>query len=68
MLARGLLGPFFGPVVHAYFHDTDLLDAKRRRALRFGLAFLGAKRSQTDLDQLRNFRPTKTMSFANSRG
>src|SRR5438105_1112624 len=65
---RGLLGPFFGPVVHAYFHDTDLLDAKRRRALRFGLAFLGAKRSQTDLDQLRNFRPTKTMSFANSRG
>jgi hypothetical protein len=69
MLARGLLGPFFGPVVHAYFHDTDLLDLKRRGALRVGLAFLGAKRSRTDLLRLqRGFRPTKTMSFANSRG
>src|SRR5438128_4536695 len=69
MLARGLLGPFFGPVVHAYFHDTDLLDQKRRAALRFGLAFLAAKRSRTDLDRLqRGFKPTKTMSFARSRG
>lgn len=69
MLARGLLGPFIGPVVHAYFHDTDLLDTKRRLALRLGLAFLAAKRSQTDLGELqRGFRPTKTMSFANSRG
>jgi hypothetical protein len=69
MLARGLLGPFFGPVVHAYFHDTDLLNANRRRVLGFGLAFLAAKRSQTDLAQLqRGFRPTKTMSFANNRG
>jgi hypothetical protein len=69
MLARGLLGPFFGPVVHAYFHDTDLLDTKRRLALRFGLAFLAAKRSLTDLGELqRGFRPTKTTSFAKSRG
>src|ERR671935_431681 len=49
MLARGLLGPFFGPVVHAYFHDTDLLDTVRTRALRIGLAFLAAKRTRTDL-------------------
>ena len=69
MLARGLLGPFFGPVVHAYFHDTDLLDAVRTRALRIGLAFLAAKRTRTDLGRLqRGFVPTKTMSFANSRG
>jgi hypothetical protein len=69
MLARGLLGPFVGPVVHVYFHDTDLLDSFRRRALRVGLAFLAAKRSQTDLAELqRGFQPTKTMSFANSRG
>src|SRR5438445_341135 len=47
MLARGLLGPFFGPVVHAYFHDTDLLDSFRSAALRFGLAFLAAKRTRT---------------------
>src|SRR6266571_8384940 len=66
MLARGLLGPFFGPVVHAYFHDTDLLDPVRTAALRVGLAFLAAKRSRTDLARLqRGFEPTKTMSFAN---
>ncbi|HXY86500.1 MAG TPA: hypothetical protein VEH52_13565 [Gaiellaceae bacterium] len=66
MLARGLLGPFRGPLVHAYFHDTDLLDRVRREALRVGLGFLGAKRLQTDLAALqRGLRPEKTMSFAN---
>lgn len=69
MVARGLLGPFRGPVVHAYFHDTDLVDAKRRLALRVALLFLNEKRTRTDLEELqRGFRPTKTMSFANSRG
>ena len=29
-----------GPYVHAYFHDYDLLDAKRRFALVAGLARL----------------------------
>ena len=69
MLARGLLAPFPGPVVHAYFHDTDLLDRRRTLALRTGLAFLGLKRTATDLRELqRGLRPAKTMSFANSRG
>jgi hypothetical protein len=69
MLARGLLGPFIGPVVHVYFHDTDLLNSRRRVALKAGLAFLAAKRTQTDLAALqRGFRPTKRISFANSRG
>jgi hypothetical protein len=68
MLAKGLLAPYRGQIVHAYFHDTDLLDGKRRRALTAGLTFLGAKRWQTDLEQLqRGLRPAKTMSFANSR-
>ena len=68
MLARGLLAPYRPPVVHAYFHDTDLLDPVRRTALALGLIFLGAKRWQTDLTQLqRGLRPAKTMSFANSR-
>lgn len=68
MLARGLLGPFRRQVVHAYFHDTDLLDTRRRRALRVGLTFLGLKRTAVDLDELqRGLRPVKTMSFANSR-
>jgi len=68
MLARGLIGPFRRPVVHAYFHDTDLLDPRRRAVLRVALAFLGMKRTASDLGELqRGFRPEKTMSFANSR-
>ena len=68
MLARGLLGPFRFQVVHAYFHDTDLLDRRRAAALRVGLGFLGLKRTPSDLDELqRGLRPEKTMSFANSR-
>jgi len=68
MLARGLLGPFRPQVVHAYFHDTDLLDRRRYAALRVGLAFLALKRTAVDLDELqRGLRPEKTMSLANSR-
>ena len=68
MLARGLLGPFRRQIVHAYFHDTDLLDRRRAAALHVGLRFLGLKRTVTDLDELqRGLRPEKTMSFANSR-
>jgi hypothetical protein len=68
MLARGLLGPFRRAIVHAYFHDTDLLDVRRRLALRTGLSFLGLKRTALDLGALqRDLRPEKTMSFANSR-
>ena len=63
-----MLGPFRKPIVHAYFHDTDLLDRRRAAALRAGLLFLGLKRTVTDLDELqRGLRPEKTMSFANSR-
>ena len=55
-------------IVHVYFHDTDLLDVRRRAALRVGLAFLGLKRTALDLGELqRGLRPEKTMSFANSR-
>lgn len=68
MLARGLLAPFRRQIVHAYFHDTDLLDRRRAAALRFGLHFLALKRTATDLDELqRGLRPEKTMSFANRR-
>lgn len=69
MLARGLLLPFRGPVVHTYFHDTDLVDTRRRAALVAGLRFLNLKRTRTDLEQLQaGLRPVKTMSFANSLG
>jgi hypothetical protein len=68
MLARGALGRYDAPVVHAYFHDTDLLDRRRRAALVVGLAVLGTRRKAADLAELqRGLRPEKTMSFANSR-
>jgi hypothetical protein len=68
MLARGALGPFRRQIVHAYFHDTDLLDGRRSFALKAGLGFLGLKRTATDLRELQlRLRPEKTMSFANSR-
>jgi hypothetical protein len=69
MLARGLLAPFPGTVVHAYFHDTDLLRPGRRLALVSALRFLALKRTVTDLGALqRRFLPANTMSFANRRG
>ena len=69
MLARGVWGPFRRRVVHAYFHDTDLLDRRRTAALRVGLSFLGLKRTATDLRELqRGLRPANTMSFANNLG
>jgi hypothetical protein len=68
MLARGVLAPFRRQIVHAYFHDTDLLNRVRASALRTGLTFLGMKRTASDLDELqRGLLPEKTMSFANNR-
>jgi hypothetical protein len=69
MLVRSTFSPLRTPLVHAYFHDTDLLDRRRHAALRAGLAILGRRRTPSDLAELqRRFRPAKTMSFANSRG
>jgi hypothetical protein len=69
MLARGVVSRALPPVVHAYFHDTDLLDRRRAAALSVGLAILGRRRTPTDLRELqRGLRPENTMSFANSRG
>ena len=41
-----------GPIVHGYFHDTDLLDGRRRRALVAALVVLGRRRTASDLDTL----------------
>ena len=55
MLARALMRPagVAAPLVHAYFHDTDLLDPRRRTLISFALRLLGARRRPTDLDALR---------------
>ncbi len=69
MLARGIFARSSAQqVVHAYFHDTDLLDLRRATALRVGLGVLGRRRTRSDLGELqRGLLPEKTMSFANRR-
>jgi hypothetical protein len=46
-LARAVVGPL-PPYVHAYFHDYDLLAAKRRSALTASLLVLGRRRYAGD--------------------
>jgi hypothetical protein len=46
-LARAVLRPL-PRYVHAYFHDYDLLDARRRTALHASLAVLGRRRQAGD--------------------
>ena len=46
-LARAVLGPL-PDYVHAYFHDYDLLDARRRLALVTALSVLGRRRRAGD--------------------
>ncbi len=46
-LARAVFGPL-PAYVHAYFHDYDLLDTRRRAALIASLQLLGRRRSPVD--------------------
>jgi hypothetical protein len=52
MLVRGVAGKLAAPVVHAYFHDTDLLDRRRRLALPAALRLLARRRAPARLDEL----------------
>lgn len=53
MAARAAFLPGLGSrVVHVYFHDTDLLSARRRVALEAALCLLGRRRRPIDLDEL----------------
>ncbi len=52
-LARAVFWRLDEPVVHAYFHDYDLLDRRRRDALVASLYLLRLRRRLTDLDGLR---------------
>ncbi len=51
MAARAALGRL-PRYVHVYFHDTDLLDRGRRRALVLALAMLGRRRRPERLDRV----------------
>jgi hypothetical protein len=51
MAARAAVAPL-PEHVHVYFHDTDLVVAARRLALRGALELLGRRRSPIDLEQL----------------
>ena len=50
LAARALLRP--PAALHVYFHDTDLLDRRRRLALHATLVALGRRRVPLDLDRL----------------
>jgi hypothetical protein len=51
-LARSLARRGLPGLVHVYFHDTDLLDPRRRALLRVVLTALGRRANPTDLDAL----------------
>jgi hypothetical protein len=54
MLAKAAVRPrgLGEPLVHTYFHDTDLLDRSRAAALRAALVVLGRRRRPADLDSV----------------
>jgi hypothetical protein len=66
MLARGLARPLRTEAVHVYFHDTDLLGARRRSALGIALRLLALRRRAADLDTLADLAPP-TRPFAGAR-
>jgi hypothetical protein len=49
-LARALVWPGLPAQVHAYFHDTDLVDRRRRALIVAGLTLLGRRRPVAELD------------------
>ncbi len=49
-LARALVKPRLPAELHAYFHDTDLVDRRRRALIVAGLTALGARAHRSDLD------------------
>ena len=51
-LARALWQRDLPDLVHVYFHDTDLLDVRRRALLRVVLPVLARRARATDLDSL----------------
>jgi hypothetical protein len=50
MLVRALPRRLDQPLVHVYFHDTDLADRRRSLALRAALRLLAVRRTASDLD------------------
>ncbi|MDH4177611.1 MAG: hypothetical protein OEV72_08520, partial [Thermoleophilia bacterium] len=51
-LARGLRRRDLPDLVHVYFHDTDLLDARRRLVLMAALRLLALRRTPARLDDV----------------
>jgi hypothetical protein len=51
MAVRAAFGALPGHV-HVYFHDTDLLDRRRRRALALALRMIARRRTPTELTEL----------------
>jgi hypothetical protein len=63
-LARALTRRSLPRLVHVYFHDTDLLDRRRRALLRVTLPVLARRAHATDLDTLATHVFTAASRFA----
>ena len=62
-LARALTSRELPSLVHVYFHDTDLLDRRRRMLLGVVLQLLAQRAGATDLDALSAQMPADTPSL-----
>jgi hypothetical protein len=62
MLVRAVVGPL-PAVVHAYFHDTELIDRRRAAALRFALAVLARRCRVSDLDEVSRLEWPEAQAF-----
>jgi hypothetical protein len=51
-LLRAVVRPGLPEQVHAYFHDTDLVDPRRRRLIGLGLRLLARRRPRADLEAI----------------
>jgi hypothetical protein len=68
MLVRALPRRLDEPLVHVYFHDTDLLDRRRSAALRGALRLLALRRTPADLDAVAAGGANRQLPFSAASG
>ena len=64
LLVRALARRLDQPLVHVYFHDTDLVDRRRSLALRVALRLLALRRTPSDLDTVAGDAGTRELPFS----
>ena len=67
MLVRALPRRLDAPLVHVYFHDTDLLGRRRSLALRVALRMLALRRTPSDLEAVAAAGAAEEVAFSAAR-